>query len=110
MFRSDLPGYNHKFGKVEASFTWASKARPTANRARMPDYNAKGSKLYNEKALELASLGVLKRASDFSIQPALKNNSFLVKKQASTSKSWDECTLKDVRMVTSFSQSTSEVH
>ena len=104
VFRSDLPGYNHKFGKVEASFTWASKARPTANRARMPDYNAKGSKLYNEKALELASLGVLKRASDFSIQPAFKNNSFLVKKQASTSKSWDECTLKDVRMVTSFSQ------
>ena len=104
IFRSDLPGYNHHYGRVEATFQWASKARPPANRARMPDYNAKGNELFNAKAAELHVLGVLKKASEMDIQPAFKNNSFLVKKQAATSKTWDECTLKDVRMVTAFSQ------
>ena len=35
IFGNDLPGYNHKFGKVEASFQWASLARPPISRARM---------------------------------------------------------------------------
>ena len=56
IFRSDLPSYNHHFGKVEATFQWASKARPPANRARMPDYNAKGSELFSNKAAELHAL------------------------------------------------------
>ena len=38
------------------------------------------------------------------IQPEFKNNSFLVKKQAASSKPWDQCDLKDVRLVTSFCQ------
>ena len=33
IFKRDLPGYNHVFGKLEASFEWASKARPQCNRA-----------------------------------------------------------------------------
>ena len=70
----------------------------------MPDYNAKGTELYNEKAKELIDLGVLQPATKMEIQPAFKNNSFLVKKQAAAGKSWEECGLKDVRMVTAFSQ------
>ena len=80
IFKRDLPGYNHIFGKLEASFEWASKARPQCNRARMPDYNARGTDLYNRKARELIDLGVLRRAAEMDIQPAFKNNSFLVKK------------------------------
>ena len=45
----------------------------------MPDYNKKGTALYNNKARELIELGVLRRAADLDIQPAVKNNSFLVK-------------------------------
>ena len=67
-------------GKVEVSFEWASTARPPVNRARMPDYNTKGTELYNAKAKELIKLGVLQKAADLNIQPAFKNNSFLVKK------------------------------
>ena len=104
IFKPDLPGYNHFYGKIEATFEWSSKARPTVNRARMPDYNKQGTALYNEKARELIKLGVLRRAADLDIQPAVKNNSFLVKKQAATQKPWDQCTLKDVRLVTSFCQ------
>jgi hypothetical protein len=104
IFTPDLPGYNHHYGKVEASFQWASPARPPVNRARMPDYNSRGNAIFNEKAKELLQLGVFKKASDLDVQPSLKNNSFLVKKQAATSKSWDACTTKDVRMVTSFAQ------
>ena len=70
----------------------------------MPDYNARGTDLYNRKARELIDLGVLQRAAEMNIQPAFKNNSFLVKKQAASSKPWDQCNLKDVRLVTSFCQ------
>ena len=45
----------------------------------MPDYNAKGTELYNEKAKELIDLGVLQPAAKMEIQPGFKNNSFLVK-------------------------------
>ena len=104
IFNSDLPGYNNARGKVEVTFEWNSTARPPVNRARMPDYNTKGTQLYNAKARELIKLGVLRKAADLNIQPAFKNNSFLVKKQAATSKSWDQCELKDVRLVTAFTQ------
>ena len=104
IFQPDLPGYNHAYGKVEATFQWASAARPPANRARMPDYNSKGTELYNAKAKELTQLGVFCKATDIDVQPAFKNNSFLVKKQSAAAKQWDQCGLKDVRMVTAFSQ------
>ena len=70
----------------------------------MPDYCSKGNSLYNDKIRELMNLGVLEQYSKLEIQPAFKNNSFLVKKQAAGKKPWQECTLKDVRMVTSFAQ------
>ena len=38
------------------------------------------------------------------IQPALKNNSLLVKKQAAGKTPWQDCILKDVWLVTSFAQ------
>ena len=104
IFKRDLPGYNHVFGKLEATFEWASKARPQCNRAQIPDYNARGTELYNRKARELIDLRVLCRAAEMDIQPAFKNNSFLVKKQAASSKTWDKCDLIDVRLVTSFCQ------
>ena len=80
IFNPDLPGYNNAMGKVEVTFEWASIARPPVNRAREADYNARGTELYNEKARELIKLGVLKKAAEINIQPAFKNNSFLVKK------------------------------
>ena len=55
----------------------------------MPDYNTQGTDLYNRKARELIDLGVLHRAAEMDIQPAFKNNSFLVKKQAALNKTWD---------------------
>ena len=50
------------------------------------------------------NLGVLEQSSNLEIQPAFKNNSFLVKKQAAGKKPWQDCTLKDVWLVTSFAQ------
>lgn len=104
LFKDNLPGYNNSFGRVEASFEWASPSRPLTNRARMPDYNRKGNQLYNEKAKQLKEKGVFRKASEMGIQPSIKNNSFLVKKQLAISKSWDQCTVNDVRFVTSFAQ------
>ena len=98
IFGNDLPGYNHKFGKVEASFQWASLARPPISRARMPDYNSAGNALFNRKAEELLERGIFKKAAELNIQPALKNNSFLVKKQSAADKSWEMCETKDTRM------------
>ena len=46
----------------------------------------------------------MRKATKMNIKPIFKNNSFLVKKQASAGKSWEQCGLKDVRLVTSFSQ------
>ena len=104
IFDSNLPGYNHFYGRVEATFQWASPSRPPTNRARIPNYNSQGTALYNLKVKELARLGVLRKCTDIDIQPAFKNNSFLVKKQSVASKSWDKCHLNDVRLVTAFSQ------
>ena len=102
ILKEDLPGYNNHYGKVEASFEWATKTRPQPTKARQPDYNKKGTKLHNDKCQELLAKGVFKKAGDLSIQPRLKNNSFLVKKQSAVNKKWDECSTKDVRLVTSF--------
>ena len=97
-----MPGYNNYYGKVEASFEWATKTRPQPTKARQPDYNRKGTKLHNDKCSELLSKGVFMRAGDLSIQPRLKNNAFLVKKQSAVGKKWNDCSTKDVRLVTSF--------
>ena len=102
IFQDDLPGYNNFHGKVEAGFEWATKARPQPIKARQPDYNKAGNKLYKDKCRELISKGVLVKAGDMNIQPRLKNNAFLVKKQSAILKHWDQCSIKDVRLVTSF--------
>ena len=102
IFQNDLPGYNNHYGKVEAGFEWATKARPQPTKARQPDYNKAGMKLFNDKCKELIAKGVLKKAGEINIQPRLKNNAFLVKKQSATHKHWDNCSIKDVRLVTSF--------
>ena len=70
----------------------------------MPDYNSEGNALFNRKAEELLERGIFKKAAELNIQPALKNNSFLVKKQSAADKSWEMCETKDTRMVTSFAQ------
>ena len=72
IFKPDLPGYNHFYRRIEATFELSLKARPTVNRARMPDYNKKGTALYNNKARELIELGVLRRPADLNVQPAVK--------------------------------------
>ena len=102
IFQDDLPGYNNYYGQVEATFEWATKSRPQPVKARQPDYNRSGNKLFNDKCMELLSKGVLQRAGELNIQPKLKNNAFLVKKQSAIKKHWDQCTIKDVRLVTSF--------
>ena len=88
IFQDDLPGYNNVYGQVEATFEWATKSRPQPVKARQPDYNKAGNKLFNDKCLELLSKGVLQRAGDLKIQPRLKNNAFLVKKQSSVHKNY----------------------
>merc|ERR1712096_520730 len=96
IFGKDLPGYNGAMGEVKGTFQWATAARPPANRARMPDYNSQGNKLYNEKIRELGELGILGKTSSLNIQPAFKNNTFLVRKQSASNKPWNECSTKDV--------------
>ena len=51
IFKTDLPGYNNIFGKLEALFELASKSRPKPNRARIPDNCFRGNTLYNKKVL-----------------------------------------------------------
>ena len=45
IFGAHLPGYNHYFGKLEASFEFATKSRLKPNRARILDYCTKGNSL-----------------------------------------------------------------
>ena len=51
VFNDDLPGYNNYFGVVHASIQFASRARPTPHKTRMPSYGVLGQKLFNQKAL-----------------------------------------------------------
>ena len=46
--------------------------------------------------------GVLINPMDHDIQPIIINNSWIVKKNSSTHKSFDKCTEKDVRLVVGF--------
>ena len=99
---NDLPGYNNYFGVVHASINFASRARPTAHKTRMPSYGDHGQKLYNQKALEMVEKGVLIDPYEYGIQPTIVNDAWVVKKQKAAYKKWEECTADDVRMVTGF--------
>ena len=98
----NLPGYNNYYGVVNASIQFASRARPTPHKTRMPSYGEHGQKLFNLKALAMVKKGVLVDPYNLGIQPLIINDSWVVKKQGSAHKSWEECTEKDVRMVTGF--------
>ena len=98
----DLPGYNNYFGVVHASIQFASRARPTSHKTRMPSYGVHGQKLYNQKALSMVKKGVLVDPFELGIQPVIVNDAWVVKKQGSAHLKWEDCTEKDVRMVTGF--------
>ena len=102
VFQSDLPGYNQHFGPVYANFEFNSKARPIAHKLRAPGYNPHAAHLFNQKCLELKEKGVLADPQEIQVQPLVTNNSWLVKKKNATSKAWNECTTKDVRLVVGF--------
>ena len=98
----DLPGYNNYYGVVHASIQFASRARPTSHKTRMPSYGMHGQKLYNQKALSMVKKGVLIDPYELGIQPVIVNDAWVVKKQGSAHLKWEDCTEKDVRMVTGF--------
>ena len=102
VFGDDLPGYNDHYGVVKASIQFASKARPTTHRSRMPNYGKVGQKLYNEKILKMFHKGVLVDPFQLGIQPRIINDSWIIRKQSAARKPWEECTEKDVRLVTGF--------
>ena len=102
VFNNDLPGYNGYYGKVKPSITFASKARPTSHKSRMPNYGSIGQHLYNKKIITMFQKGVLIDPFQLGIQPKIVNDSWVVKKQSSAHKSWEECDEKDVRVVTGF--------
>ena len=102
MFQDNLPGYNGYFGQVSASYEFASAAKPVPQKTYMPNYGQHGEKLYNIKCREMIEKGVLLDPFEHNIQPALVNNSWIVKKQHVKNKSWDQLSSKDVRLVTAF--------
>lgn len=99
VFQSDLPGYNNAFGPVHASFDFASKARPVAQKIRSPNYGSIQDSLFNEKCEQLQSLGVLVDPFAQEIQPIMTLNSWVVKKPCSAPLPWEKCSVKDVRLV-----------
>ena len=98
----DLPGYNNYYGVVHASIQFASRARPTPHKTRMPSYGMHGQQLYNQKALSMVKKGVLIDPYELGIQPVIVNDAWVVKKQGSAHLKWEVCQEKDVRMVTGF--------
>ena len=99
IFQPTLPGYNHSFGPVYASFSFASKARPVPQKLRFPDYGSHQNILFNQKCQQLKDQGVLIDPVAEGIQPILTHNSWVVKKPSSASLPWEKCSLKDVRLV-----------
>ena len=91
VFGDDLPGYNNYYGEVKASIQFVSKARPTPHKSRMPNYGSAGQKLYLAKMLSMYKKGILVDPFKLGIQPKIINDSWVVKKQSSAHKSWDEC-------------------
>ena len=102
VLQDDLPGYNHRYGPVFASFQFLSGNLPHPQKSRMPSYGSEGERLYNIKCKEMIEKGVLKDPFELGIQPALINNSWLVKKPSATGKKWDQLESKDVRVLTAF--------
>ena len=99
VFQPSLPGYNHAFGPVYASFKFASKARPLPSKIRSPTYGTHQDLLFNQKCQLLKQLGVLIDPIEHGIQPLMTHNSWVVKKPSAASKRWEDCTLKDTRLV-----------
>ena len=99
VFQPTLPGYNHAFGPVYASFKFASKARPVPNRLRIPNYGSHQDLLFTQKCQQLRQQGVLLDPAEEGIQPIMTHNSWIIKKPSAATIPWDKCTVKDVRMV-----------
>ena len=99
IFDPTLPGYNHAFGPVYASFSFASKARPVAAKIRTPNYGSCQDVLFNQKCQSLKQLGVLIDPVEHGIQPRMTHNSWVVKKPSAANKPWDKCSMKDTRLV-----------
>ena len=102
VINEDLPGYNNYFGTVNASIQFASRARPSPHKTRMPSYGEHGQRLFNLKALAMVKKGVLIDPYELGIQPVIVNDAWVVKKQGSAHLKWEDCSEKDVRMVTGF--------
>ena len=99
VFQPSLPGYNHAFGPVYASFKFASKARPVPDKIRSPNYGSHQDLLFNKKCLLLRQQGVLLDPVEADIQPIMTHNSWVVKKPSAAAIPWDKCAVKDVRLV-----------
>ena len=99
VFQPTLPGYNHSFGPVYASFKFASKARPVPDKLRHPNYGSHQDLIFNQKCQQLESQGVLLDPIANDIQAVMSHNSWVVKKPSSASVPWDKCKMKDVRLV-----------
>ena len=99
VFQPSLPGYNHSFGPVYASFKFASKARPVPDKLRSPNYGTHQDLLFNQKCQQLKQQGVLLDPVGNGIQPIMTHNSWVVKKPSAAAIPWDKCTIKDVRLV-----------
>ena len=99
IFQPSLPGYNHSFGPVYASFGFASKARPVPQKLRSPNYGSHQDLLFNQKCQQLKLQGVLVDPVEQGIQPIMAHNSWVVKKPSAASKPWEKCTVNDVRLV-----------
>ena len=59
IFQPTLPGYDHSFGLVNASFSFAGKARPIPQKLRFPNYGSHQNLLFNIKCQQLKDQGVL---------------------------------------------------
>ena len=99
VFDPSLPGYNHAFGPVYATFKFASKARPVPSKIRSPNYGSHQDLLFNQKCQILKQLGVLIDPLEHNIQPIMTHNSWVVKKPSAASKPWEQCSVKDTRLV-----------
>ena len=75
-----LPGYNNYYGKVYASIKFSTKARPLPHKTRMPKYGEHGQKLYDQKVQAMIQKGVLIDPYELGIQPAVINDSWIIKK------------------------------
>ena len=64
-----------------------------------PNYGSQQDLLFNQKCQILKQLGVLINPLEHGIQPLMTHNSWVVKKPSAASKSWNECSVNDTRLV-----------